>query len=590
VCISLFLPFANVAIDVHHDGLMLKPALDVLAGQALHRQTFTQYGPLTTLVHAGALAVFGGKLLVLRIVTIVAEGAAIGLLTLAWRSLLPWRTIWAMVFLWCALPYFYSLLWPMHPWSSSVAMFFQAACLLGLARAFQPVSQNARVALVAVAGVCASATFWCRQPVGGLLAIAGATVPIALQFEAAKSLTGWPQRMLSLTLMNPFLRAYTLGGIGFALLMVAWLINNGALSDWYVQNILWPRSFASGLTTWTATWNCFFTPAAIVPAAAIVLIGLAIQFLWPLATRPALKAAGLLVFGLLWLGVVGLFPGCLTLNGVHKMIPLATCGLLAALALTGKRETLKLTVTHGVLCPALVSWAQFYPVNCIRHNYWSLAPIVGVFVFLLGKGLKLRAGQLSCAVILFSFPLACLRVQDARQHFGVLAPPLTNAAFLDGMRPYREVALTKNWIYGTTRDIEWFNQFRIDIQNRTPEAPIVLYGRDALLPLAAMNRENPGPWYVHWADLAPFCKKHERNRFILERKPIVLLQMFPGAKPELSRAMGELGYVTEFRGRAFLGDMYVLWPHGQRMAVHRKETQSTVSLAGEARSLSKAKN
>jgi hypothetical protein len=182
-----------------------------------------------------------------------------------------------------------------------------------------------------------------------------------------------------------------------------------------------------------------------------------------------------------------------------------------------------------------------------------------------------------------------LRIQDARQHFGVLAPPLTNAAFLDGMRPYREVALTKNWIYGTSRDIEWFNQLRIDIQNRHPEAPIVLYGRDALLPLAAMNRENPGPWYVQWAGLAPFQKRNERNRFILERRPIVLLQMFPGAKPELSKPMSELGYVAEFRGRAFLGDMYVLWPKGNQTDMRRNERQLTGGLAREASSFSKAK-
>lgn len=36
-----FGPFARLDVDAHHDGAMLKPALDVLAGQVLFRDTFS---------------------------------------------------------------------------------------------------------------------------------------------------------------------------------------------------------------------------------------------------------------------------------------------------------------------------------------------------------------------------------------------------------------------------------------------------------------------------------------------------------------------------------------------------------------------
>ena len=44
----LLWPMASLGVDPHHDGIMLKPALDVLSGQVLFRDTFTQYGALTT--------------------------------------------------------------------------------------------------------------------------------------------------------------------------------------------------------------------------------------------------------------------------------------------------------------------------------------------------------------------------------------------------------------------------------------------------------------------------------------------------------------------------------------------------------------
>ncbi|MCS6273708.1 MAG: hypothetical protein H2169_05070, partial [Opitutus sp.] len=48
----IFYPFAAIGVDSHHDGIMLKPAMDVLSGQVLFRDTFSQYGPLTTYFQA----------------------------------------------------------------------------------------------------------------------------------------------------------------------------------------------------------------------------------------------------------------------------------------------------------------------------------------------------------------------------------------------------------------------------------------------------------------------------------------------------------------------------------------------------------
>jgi hypothetical protein len=59
VTVAVFTPFARLGIDPHHDGIMLKPALDVLAGETLFRDTFSQYGLGTTYMQAAALWLFG---------------------------------------------------------------------------------------------------------------------------------------------------------------------------------------------------------------------------------------------------------------------------------------------------------------------------------------------------------------------------------------------------------------------------------------------------------------------------------------------------------------------------------------------------
>jgi len=61
--------FSVLGVDPHHQGIMFKPAFDVAHGQMLFRDTFTQYGALTTLLHAWALRIFGDYLVVIQIET-----------------------------------------------------------------------------------------------------------------------------------------------------------------------------------------------------------------------------------------------------------------------------------------------------------------------------------------------------------------------------------------------------------------------------------------------------------------------------------------------------------------------------------------
>jgi hypothetical protein len=83
-----YLPFVRIDPDPHHDGLVLKNALDVAHGLTLYRQSFNQYGPLFVFTDAAGVATFGYHLIVLHWLSVVFLAAAAVLLVWAWSRAL----------------------------------------------------------------------------------------------------------------------------------------------------------------------------------------------------------------------------------------------------------------------------------------------------------------------------------------------------------------------------------------------------------------------------------------------------------------------------------------------------------------------
>src|SRR3954466_4487537 len=86
--VAYLVPFARTGVDPHHDGIMLKPALDVLSGQTLFRDTFMQYGALSCYLQATALWV-QPTLLSLKLLTVAAYAGTLFVLYATWRLFLP---------------------------------------------------------------------------------------------------------------------------------------------------------------------------------------------------------------------------------------------------------------------------------------------------------------------------------------------------------------------------------------------------------------------------------------------------------------------------------------------------------------------
>jgi hypothetical protein len=58
---------AFIDVDVNHDGVMFKPALDVAEGRILFKESYSLYGALTIIIQATALTIFGKYLIVIKL-------------------------------------------------------------------------------------------------------------------------------------------------------------------------------------------------------------------------------------------------------------------------------------------------------------------------------------------------------------------------------------------------------------------------------------------------------------------------------------------------------------------------------------------
>lgn len=558
VSFALFLPFATLGIDMHHDGIMMKPAMDVASGQMLHRDTFTQYGPLTTLIQALLLKIFGSELLVLRVATVAMDSLSLGVMFLCWRRLMCLELCLASAFLWICLPYFYRVWWHVLPWSSSQSLFFQSCCLCLMSHATAVSSARTALKLITAAGLCASATFWCRQPVGAALSVAGAAIPLLLQSRFENVKNGLLRNGLHYTLRNRFLLGYIAGGVTPAVIIFVWLAANDALYDWFEQNVLWPRVFAKNFFSPGHLYQCFFTTQIIFVAAMIALI---IALVKSVQSRKRLGLSLGVIIGSGWV-VMGLSrPFLISLETLLKLIPLTSLLLLYLLVIKRQWQTLRWVFQRGLLLPVLASWAQYYPVPCIRHMFWGATPILGLFVFLLSRFIPVRSGLLAIGIVFIATPLAWQRFQEGQVHLRSAVDGQSLGTPFEGMRPYRDANRGgASWYVSFDSDIVWFLNLRKQLQRQYRNVPVLLSGNDAMLALLTENLENAGPYYVTWKELAGFIDENERSLFIRSRRPLILIQAETGTEPVVPQMAVALGYSCQPQGSALGKDMYLLTP------------------------------
>ena len=168
--------FAQFQINSHHDGLVLKPALDVLHGLAPFRDTFMMYGLLTTYLQAMAAWLGNETLLSIRILTAIFYAINGALVFVVWRQfMVRWVAVIAGILYFTLAPYWLIFL----PWASVYAITFQFVALL----LFFQFMKTGLCRYSVFSGIAVLAVLGSRQPVGIMTILAFVTFFLMIAFS-----------------------------------------------------------------------------------------------------------------------------------------------------------------------------------------------------------------------------------------------------------------------------------------------------------------------------------------------------------------------------------------------------------------------
>ena len=509
----IFYPFAFIGVDPHHDGIMLKPALDVLSGQVLFRDTFSQYGPLTTYLQAAVLELYPA-LLGLRLLTAAAYAGSLFFLYLAWRNVLPRSLGLVGCLLFMIYVPFFAPDWLMLPWSSALALFFQSIAIWAL---LCIVGGRTHPVWAWTLGIACACTLWCRQPVGIIMTGSAGVIAIALY------VTGWRSSA------GPAWRIVARVAIGFGVisaLILGHLAFNDALGAWLDQSILWPMRWAKSMES-----DMYDIHGAVyLPwGYAIALLGVVLTGLAPSVVR-RLGCVLPRWVDLVWLGVlVGAYFGfahpwirriLLVPTGGWTPLILALISVQALVVLvpiargrfhnSGEGYHLIAALTALVIG----SCVQVYPVPCAGHIFWAISPCLGVFIYLFWKWSRLDAWSCSLTLVLLLIPAGFEKYQLARLKLLQPSVTLQSPALLKGMQVDPQQALALQRVDAVMQKLLAAN----------PDQSVLLYGDNALYLTWFKNGENPSPYYIRWVDMLNRSERLKRAAFIERKQPVLLFQ------------------------------------------------------------------
>lgn len=512
----MLVPFARIGVDPHHDGIMLKPALDVLAGQTLFRDTFMQYGALTCYLQAVALWI-QPTLLCLKLMTAAAYVATLLLLYATWRLLLP-RSLTLLscglfiLFLPSYEKNWFSEYWVLLPWSSVLAMLLQC---LGLYALLQVIRHEQAPRWALILGLACAGAFWCRQSVGIIMIGTVAATGLALQW------TGWRPAHHSPRQLLLWIGA---GLAGVSALLLGTIVFSGAVPEWWYQNFVWPRKWAVSPSnvSWQIALKVFLHPA---PGAMLLGLGLAAVLPGLLRRRwSVFSARGILLY-YVCLGVVlvwqreRVLPALALRDGGWSLVfPLlvllqSVISLVRGLAARAQPKPVEYYLVVAFAALSLASVLQYYPVPDPWHVFWSLAPAFGLCVYAFWRWSGWPAPVTAGVLVVALLPALAGKIRSVRECLAQPLVTLSAPAALRGMRVEPALAQRVGLIMDAIGPVLRAN----------PSLPSALIGDDAMYLCFTDNHTNPTPYFVTWLGLASNEENLRRWDNIQRTRPLIFL-------------------------------------------------------------------
>lgn len=524
ITFAVLYPFAYLSIDFDHDGIMLKPALDVWSGQALHRDTFTQYGPLTTWLHAAALSLHP-SLLSLRLFTVVAYGLSAFFLFLSWAQISNRIIAASGILLFLVMAPYFDQRWIMIPWSSAAALMFQSAAIYALCKVID--DRHARFWPV-VLGANAALAFWARPLLVGVgLLAALALVAILFLLRRADS-------------FGPSRSQWSVAVLTFAVINICFLVAlfaTGALSAWLEQNWLWPlRGYVGGTVTHIlgeSSAKLLFRELSPKSGIKIVLLFVAscLPF-WayrlckyrrnPFSIGAFLIAVAVCATGLVYAVSnlqIFMFPegwgGRAGGLAPFFCIVLATGALATILVFLFRPDGGGLR-TKKILALAVISVAsltQFHPTYSLPQIWWSLAPACGLIAAFVWVMFRHQTKVTVLVLGLLLLPSIAQKVRLAKANLSEPRVTLTHPSTLSGLRVSPEMAQVIDSINDAVA---------LHVVGAEAKA-IVLLEDMPLFSCFSDNLANPTPYFVNWPGLMSAETLEQRDDWIKENQPVVVL-------------------------------------------------------------------
>lgn len=471
--------YARYFVDPHHEGAIFKPALDVSKGLICYRDSFSQYGPLPTLLAAIGIELFGPYLFVVHIVTALFYGLVGVMLYLLSEKFIPKFLAVLVVILWLGVAGYIGNAF--LPWSSVYALFFQ---LLSVFFLIKYLEDKKSYPWLFLAGFIAALSLMCRLP-AGVFQMA-AMVFFLLCIEIRPSLN-----------IHSLIRSTLLLSTGFvagATPFIIWFSINGALNDWYLQNIKFGTFFIS-------EFGSKFD----------------ISYLFPF-------------------GAAGKYQSGSFLYGILPTLNIVALLFLVWKILRNKALSVSEYAVLSVAMIAIGSWSQYFPIpDTDFHAYWAAAPMMPVVAWLIWSitqaflskvnivfhnriGFKLTVSIASVFLISLYWTrldqVLTTALSPAKQHWVQVNDPIQ----LKGMLLAPDVA------EGYTE----VNSALAAYISAHPNAPIISASYENFVGTFNENTINFHPLTVEWSNHYPFMLSlypdyNERfNDYLEKNKPLII--------------------------------------------------------------------
>ena len=475
--------FALYGVDSHHDGIMLKTAMDVANGKALYRESFYQYGYLVALIQAVFVKIFGEYLWAVHLSTVVMYTISYCVIFLIAKRYMNRICAFFICLSILAVGPFYT--WDFLPWSNVFGLCFLICCLYSTLLLIE----TKKKIYISFMAIWAAFAFWSKLPIGAVVYLA--LFLLFVIFLVSKRYMHVWKKYISLFLISTM--------IVFAVFLII-LFCQGALRDWWIQTMSFAVDFAVQRSV---------SPSAPVSGGETV--------------------SGLMIFMEKTYSFLQTVLGDLFSYSYSPIECMVAISNLVFFAVYLRRVIIQIVAKSKInqidmelLCFsmfALASWSQYYPVVCIRHIFWGQFPMIalmGVGIYRMFSKLSNKEGFLvgSFTIIVVLFVQLPIIRENVVNGYSKLTAPVyyvtdSHYHYLDGIRMDQEEVL----FYSDAETILY------DLQQRYPEKKLLNVSQLNLF--SCYSDVNLGVLYSLYG-AGVYAYVEEWNRYIEENRPIII--------------------------------------------------------------------